>query len=401
MYCLGKETTVPVRVVESNVESISFEMNNTLSEYMDGGINNGIFMYYSVPYMEGNKLIINYKDKTSEVYTYGIVPNTTYYAFVTEDGKELTGNPTWDIKDNAKPWSVGSDNEMVIKFRGKETTVPVTINTRKRTKIGEIKLGEEVEVPGKDASELKYYTFTPNKDGVYTFESLGAKYTRGHLFDKDFKPLASGTEKTSSFVDFTLQYKMKAGETYILYAYDYYSGNGVKVTVKETALDEKPVDNNKQTDEQKNGNDNQKQNDIKPSDSGNNTSNNSVNNSGADSAKTSVEQQKATFIKNCGKASVKSVTKKSNSKKIKITLKKKLTVAEGYDIRIYSKKSNAKKNKKAIVSITVKNKKSFTVSNSKLKNKKSLYIRMRGYKTISGKKVYSSKWSDIKKITVK
>jgi hypothetical protein len=47
------------------------------------------------------------------------------------------------------------------------------------------------------------------------------------------------------------------------------------------------------------------------------------------------------------------------------------------------------------------NKKKFTVSSKKVKNKRKLYIRVRGYKVFGKKTVYSKKWSVTKKIKVK
>ncbi|MCR5703837.1 MAG: glycoside hydrolase family 16 protein [Eubacterium sp.] len=117
--------------------------------------------------------------------------------------------------------------------------------------------------------------------------------------------------------------------------------------------------------------------------------------------KTAKELEKE-FQNKCGKAKVKLATKKKSSKKIKVTLKKKLIRANGYQVKLYSSKKNAKKNKKAIVKFKTKNNnKVFKFSSKKLKGKKKLYIRVRGYKKIGKKTVYYKKWSVLKKVRVK
>lgn len=115
----------------------------------------------------------------------------------------------------------------------------------------------------------------------------------------------------------------------------------------------------------------------------------------------SAAQKKIDEFKKAGKAKVKKATKKKSAKKVKISLKKKLKGANGYHVRFYKTKKNAKKNKKAIAKITVKkNKKSFTVKKKKLANKKTLFIRVRGYIKVNGK-TYTGKWSSVKKVKIK
>lgn len=91
---------------------------------------------------------------------------------------------------------------------------------------------------------------------------------------------------------------------------------------------------------------------------------------------------------------VKSASKKRSSSKVKISLNKVKSVT-GYRVQI----STTKKFKKVLVSKKVKKIK-FTLKSKKLKNKKKLYIRVRAYKK-SGKKIYTSKWTKVKKIKIK
>ena len=94
--------------------------------------------------------------------------------------------------------------------------------------------------------------------------------------------------------------------------------------------------------------------------------------------------------------------KKKASQKIKVTLSKKIYGATGYSVRVYQSNKNAKLNKNALIKyITKKNIKTITVAGKKLANKKSLYVRVRAYKTVKGKKLYSNKWSNIVKVKIK
>ena len=100
-------------------------------------------------------------------------------------------------------------------------------------------------------------------------------------------------------------------------------------------------------------------------------------------------------------ATVKAVSKpKSTSiKKVKAAKKavsaewKKVSGVKGYQIQVATDKK-FKKNKKTA---TVKKQKTTKVTVKKLKAKKKYYVRIRTYKTVNGKKVYSS-WSKVKTV---
>ena len=94
--------------------------------------------------------------------------------------------------------------------------------------------------------------------------------------------------------------------------------------------------------------------------------------------------------------------KKTKLKSVKGS-KKALTVAwgkasgvNGYQIQIATDKK-FKKNKKTI---TIKKQKTTKTTIKKLKAKKKYYVRIRTYKTVNGKKVYSS-WSSVKSVKTK
>ena len=109
--------------------------------------------------------------------------------------------------------------------------------------------------------------------------------------------------------------------------------------------------------------------------------------------------QETTSVMAPGKAKIKKITvKKKVSKKVKLSLKK-IRGAKGYQVAIYKTKKNASKNKKAIVKKFVK-KTSVTVISKKLKNKKTLYVKVRAYKLNGKKKIYG-KWSKVRKVRIK
>ena len=92
---------------------------------------------------------------------------------------------------------------------------------------------------------------------------------------------------------------------------------------------------------------------------------------------------------------VKVASAKAGKKSIKVTWKK-VKGIKGYQIQY----STNKKFKKGNKTITVKSKKSTSATIKKLKSKKKYYVRMRTYKIVNGKKVYSA-WSKAKSVKVK
>lgn len=105
-------------------------------------------------------------------------------------------------------------------------------------------------------------------------------------------------------------------------------------------------------------------------------------------------------IKAPKKAIIKKITpKKKASAKVKISLTK-IKGAKGYQVAVYKTKKNAKNNKKALIK-KVYTKRNVVVNSKKLKNKKTLYVRVRAYVLNSkGNKVFG-KWSTIKKVKIK
>ena len=94
--------------------------------------------------------------------------------------------------------------------------------------------------------------------------------------------------------------------------------------------------------------------------------------------------------------------KSAKIKKVKAAKKaiavewKKVSGVKGYQIQVATDKK-FKKNKKTV---TVKKQKTTKVTVKKLKAKKKYYVRIRTYKTVKGKKIYSS-WSKVKTVKTK
>ena len=99
------------------------------------------------------------------------------------------------------------------------------------------------------------------------------------------------------------------------------------------------------------------------------------------------------FATNIPSTTITSVKAKSEAFTIK--WKKKTNIA-GYQIQ-YSSDKKLKKNNK---SVTVTKQKTTKATVKKLKSKKKYYVRVRTYKTVNGKKIYSS-WSKVKSVKTK
>ena len=93
--------------------------------------------------------------------------------------------------------------------------------------------------------------------------------------------------------------------------------------------------------------------------------------------------------------SVSPKTVKASKKAVSVEWKK-VSGVSGYEIQVATDKK-FKKNKKTV---TIKKQKTTKTTVKKLKAKKKYYVRVRTYKTVNGKKVYSS-WSKVKSVKTK
>ena len=90
------------------------------------------------------------------------------------------------------------------------------------------------------------------------------------------------------------------------------------------------------------------------------------------------------------------IKKVKGSKKAVAVTWSKVSGVNGYEIQLATDKK-FKKNKKTV---TIKKQKTTSTTVKKLKAKKKYYVRIRTYKTVNGKKVYSS-WSSVKSVKSK
>ena len=100
------------------------------------------------------------------------------------------------------------------------------------------------------------------------------------------------------------------------------------------------------------------------------------------------------------KVNISSANKKKAKARISLRLKKKVKIADGYELIFYSRK---KQNNKSIIlktKVSV-NKKKLFIKSRKFKKYKKIYVRIRAYKVIGNKKIYSLNWSTLKKVKIK
>ncbi len=90
---------------------------------------------------------------------------------------------------------------------------------------------------------------------------------------------------------------------------------------------------------------------------------------------------------------------KKGRKSFKVTWKK-VSSVNGYQIQYSTNKKFKKGKKQTVKAVTVKKAKATSKTVKKLKAKKKYYVRIRSYKIVNGKKVYS-KWSKIKAVKTK
>ena len=122
-------TEVPVSVVKPEDASIRFipKKPYELIENTDGYSTSAGFIYYEPSLVKGDKLIVDYGDKTV-TYTYGSKSDSSIrydYGFYDEDGQEIPYN-IYSDQDNT-PWTLGTNNYFIVTAAGKTTIVPVTI----------------------------------------------------------------------------------------------------------------------------------------------------------------------------------------------------------------------------------------------------------------------------------
>ena len=181
----GRETTVPVVVVENNLDSLEFVSGgahevvyeNEDFGYFDEDL--GYFVYYNPSFVAGDTIILNYNDGTSEEYTFD--PEIEWFAG--ETGKALRK----DVHlggDQDSALEIGP-HDWPITIMGKTAYIPYKI----------VPPAEVVHVPAKESTcqvrgNIEYWT----KDGKYYADE---ECTQELTEDEVFKPLAAHTPGTA------------------------------------------------------------------------------------------------------------------------------------------------------------------------------------------------------------
>lgn len=126
----GRQTTVPVKIVESPVESITFTPAQPIElvQGVDGYVDDmrDYFSYYCRYEQVGNTITLNYQDGTSKDFVY----KATEYSFwwVSDNGEELNWKYLYARSDQYKNnWTEPGEYNFELYYMGAKTEVPVTL----------------------------------------------------------------------------------------------------------------------------------------------------------------------------------------------------------------------------------------------------------------------------------
>jgi hypothetical protein len=115
---------------------------------------------------------------------------------------------------------------------------------------------------------------------------------------------------------------------------------------------------------------------------------------------TPVEVKKEKTSVSLSRVKVKSASKKRSAKRMKIVLKKKVKIADGYVVFVYKKRGNVGK-KYLLKKQVKKNKKRIIIRSKKIRNKSKLFVKIFAYKFVDGKMKVAKKGSKVKKVKIK
>lgn len=344
------------------------------------------YNFWNVIYSEGNTLTVSKTGGTKTVYTY----DNNYYTFVDSDGNHFDYDldfSTSQSKNHLKP-----DNDVQCSFRVYNIDVPFTVDIVENP-VASIEYIGNITVSDKDKHTYDngdyYYDYTIYQPGakivIYYKNGTSDTYICQGIYDEDEKDTyyhfinVNDSEDWLDIDDhYDYQYKTPwtAGGNNLIYIMCHSVITTIPVTVIYTPAPEP----------------NRTPNPIilapapihaqpvpAPSTS-----------TSAPAAQTTTQPAAP---KNNKKVKVASA--KAGKKSVKVTWKK-VKGIKGYQIQY----STNKKFKKGNKTITVKSTKSTSATIKKLKSKKKYYVRMRTYKIVNGKKVYSA-WSKAKSVKVK
>lgn len=436
---LGKSVKVPVELVSNDVESIKYEAVSPYEiEENTGGFWDNITIdgkdtsvyIYNVELKDGDKLKVTKTDKTTETYEYKQYKDTNKCGFY--NGNELVihaydGNTFYYYDDqyDGKLWNVGNDNYFTVWYKGKEAKVNVTILSKCKHEKTELKNAKEATCSSegytgdiictecgetiKTGTKIAKLEHTPksavienenpatcSKEGSYD-EVVYCSVCNNEI-SRTVKSIAklehnyntittSGTLSTDGSI---VEKCTVCGEVKTATSISY--PNTISLS-KTSFTYNKKVQKPTFIVKDINGN---------VIDSSNYTitySNNNSKNVGEYTATITFKNNYTGTktlnytIKPKG-TTLKKLT--AGKKQFKAIWKAQKTQTTGYEIQYSTNKKFKSGNKKA----KVKKNKTTSSTIKKLKAKKKYYVRIRTYKTVNGKKIYSD-WSKAKKVTTK
>lgn len=358
----------------------------------DNGDKYDHYDFWNVIYSEGNTLTVTKKDGTQVTYT---CKNTKAdeddeddFSFVDSNGNRfnyIIDYSTSQSKNHLKP-----GNNVQCSFRVYNIDVPFTVDIDENP-VASIEYIGNITVSDKDKHTYDdgdyYYDYTIYQPGakivIHYKNGTSDTYICQRIYDEDdmdtYYPFINVNDSedwldTDDYYDYQNKTPWTAGGNNLIYI----MCHSVITTTPVTVISSTPV----------------------PNPTPNPTpapSTAPAQQAPAPSTSTSAPAAQTTAQpaapKNNKKVNVASA--KAGKKSVKVTWKK-VKGIKGYQIQY----STNKKFKKGNKTITVKSTKSTSATIKKLKSKKTYYVRMRTYKVVNGKKVYSA-WSKAKSVKVK
>ena len=395
------EVPFTIDIKDFDISGITFTLaqKHTLTQGYDSYIHtddNGDkydhYDFWNVIYSEGNTLTVTKKDGTQVTYT---CKNTKAdeddeddFSFVDGDGNRfnyIIDYSTSQSKNHLKP-----GNNVQCSFRVYNIDVPFTVDIAENP-VASIEYIGNITVSDKDKHTYDdgdyYYDYTIYQPGakivIHYKNGTSDTYICQRIYDEDdmdtYYPFINVNDSedwldTDDYYDYQNKTPWTAGGNNLIYI----MCHSVITTTPVTIISSTPV----------------------PNPTPNPTpapSTAPAQQAPAPSTSTSAPAAQTTAQpaapKNNKKVNVASA--KAGKKSVKVTWKK-VKGIKGYQIQY----STNKKFKKGNKTITVKSTKSTSATIKKLKSKKIYYVRMRTYKVVNGKKVYSA-WSKAKSVKVK
>lgn len=398
-YNIDVPFTIDIKDFDISGITFTLAQKHTLTQGYDSYIrtdDNGDeydhYDFWNVIYSEGNTLTVTKKDGTQVTYT---CKNTKAdeddednFSFVDSDGNRfnyIIDYSTSQSKNHLKP-----GNNVQCSFRIYNIDVPFTVDIDENP-IASIEYIGNITVSDKDKHTYDdgdyYYDYTIYQPGakivIYYKNNTSDTYICQRIYDEDdmdtyfvFINVNDSEDwlDTDDYYDYQYKTPWTAGGNNLIYI----MCHSVITTTPVTIISSTPVPNPTPNPT------------PAPSPAPAQPAPAPSTSTSAPAAQTTAQPAAP---KNNKKVKVASA--KAGKKSVKVTWKK-VKGIKGYQIQY----STNKKFKKGNKTITVKSKKSTSATIKKLKSKKKYYVRMRTYKVVNGKKVYSA-WSKAKSVKVK